>query len=113
MSLIHECRKVLHMTYCTINPANERLLQEFVEQDDAQIGEILARANTAFRDPSGAPASNSKRSKASAHWGTLGACFTTSVLPTMRLFVHRIGWDKLFELPLETSDKDDSTLVVA
>jgi succinate-semialdehyde dehydrogenase/glutarate-semialdehyde dehydrogenase len=38
------------MTYCTINPANERLLQEFAEQDDAQVGEILARANTAFRD---------------------------------------------------------------
>jgi succinate-semialdehyde dehydrogenase / glutarate-semialdehyde dehydrogenase len=38
------------MAYCTINPANERVLQEFAEQDDAQVGEILARANTAFRD---------------------------------------------------------------
>jgi succinate-semialdehyde dehydrogenase/glutarate-semialdehyde dehydrogenase len=38
------------MTYYTINPANERLVQEFAEQDDAQVDEILARANTAFRD---------------------------------------------------------------
>jgi succinate-semialdehyde dehydrogenase / glutarate-semialdehyde dehydrogenase len=38
------------MTYCTINPANERLLQEFAEQNDVQVGEILTRANTAFRD---------------------------------------------------------------
>ena len=38
------------MTYRTINPANGRVLQEFAEQDDAQVGEILARANTAFRD---------------------------------------------------------------
>jgi succinate-semialdehyde dehydrogenase / glutarate-semialdehyde dehydrogenase len=38
------------MAYCTINPANERVLQEFAEQDDAQVGEILARANTAFRE---------------------------------------------------------------
>jgi succinate-semialdehyde dehydrogenase / glutarate-semialdehyde dehydrogenase len=38
------------MTYCTINPANGRLLREFAEQDDTQVGEILARASTAFRD---------------------------------------------------------------
>jgi succinate-semialdehyde dehydrogenase / glutarate-semialdehyde dehydrogenase len=38
------------MTYRTINPANGRVLQEFAEQDDAQVGEILARANTVFRD---------------------------------------------------------------
>jgi succinate-semialdehyde dehydrogenase/glutarate-semialdehyde dehydrogenase len=50
MSLIHECRKELYMTYRTINPANERVLQEFAEQDDAQVGEILVRAITAFRD---------------------------------------------------------------
>jgi hypothetical protein len=30
----------------------------------------------------------------------------------MRLFVHRIAWDKLFELPLETSDKGVRALVV-
>jgi len=38
------------MKYRTINPANGRVLQEFAEHDDAQVGEILARANTAFRD---------------------------------------------------------------
>ena len=38
------------MAYCTINPANERVLQKFAEQDDAQVGEILARANVAFRN---------------------------------------------------------------
>src|ERR1700740_745633 len=50
MSLIHKCTKELYMTYRTINPANGRVLQEFAEQDDAQVGEILARRNTASRD---------------------------------------------------------------
>src|SRR5689334_21668161 len=50
MSLVHKCTKEQYMTYRTINPANGRVLQEFAEQDDAQVGELLARANSAFRD---------------------------------------------------------------
>jgi succinate-semialdehyde dehydrogenase / glutarate-semialdehyde dehydrogenase len=38
------------MAYCTINPANERVLPKFAEQDDAQVEEIPARANVAFRN---------------------------------------------------------------